>query len=290
MFTKQLKVSNLFFCAVILTTLLSACGMPMRYSRNITMYEPMKEVSVIKELELAIPKGGPKKAEAPFMVAFVKPSYEVTPVNVTPVNASTYANYIMTAYSGAYKKSDIAKEKYLDVLSESLKTDIDYMLLQKNIRVLGTFTSMDEMTFDQKKRAIYAFSPKIAIVVDEQKIEDRSRGYSERGTFTVRGYITLWLYESITGEKLWVKRIEAQPVSKTYEFVAKFKEPSKVASDVDMLFVSGIEEKDTSDKALADALSEFYNLLVKKLWDHMDTEEWSKYLDQAENLRREKRY
>jgi len=57
-----------------------------------------------------------------------------------------------------------------------------------------------------------------------------------------------------------------------------------------MLFVSGIEEKDTSDKALADALSEFYNLLVKKLWDHMDTEEWSKYLDQAENLRREKRY
>jgi len=254
------------------------------------MYEPMKEVSVIKELELAIPKGGTKKAESPFMVAFVKPSYEVTPVKVTPSTLDTYAKNIMTAYSGAYKKSDIAKEKYLDVLSESLKTDIDYMLLLKNIRVLGTFTSMDEMTFDQKKRAIYAFSPKITIVVDEQKIEDRSRGYSERGTFTVRGYITLLLYESITGEKLWVKRIEAQPVSKTYEFVAKFKEPIRVASDIDMLLVSGIEEKDTSDKALADALSEFYNLLVKKLWDHIDPEEWSKYLDQAENLRREKRY
>jgi hypothetical protein len=287
MFTQQPKVSKVFFYAVILTALagfLSACGMPMRYSRDITMYEPMKEVSVIKELELAIPKGGTKKAEVPFMVAFVKPSYETT-----PVKTSVRAGY-MTGYTGVYKKSDIAKEKYLDTLGESLKTDIDYMLLQKNIRVLGTFTSKDEMTFDQKKRAIYAFSPKIAIVVDEQKIEDRSRGYSERGTFTVRGYIALWLYESITGEKLWVKRIEAQPISRAYEFAAKFKEPQKVATDIDMLFASGIEEKDTSDKALADALSEFYTLLVKKLWDHIDPEEWSKYLNQAEKLRQEKRY
>jgi hypothetical protein len=270
------------FCLVLTAFSLSACGMPMRYGRNITVYEPMKEVSVIKDLELAVPKGSAKKAESTFMVAFVQPTYEITP-----------ETYTANPYAGAsvpYKKSDIAKQKYQDAIRDSLKTDLDYILLQKGIRVLGSFRSRDEMTFDQKKRAVYAFQPTIKIFIDEQKTEQTGRGYTENGLFTIRGYINLLLAESITGEKIWLKRIEAQPINRPYEFAAKFKEPSRVVTEVDYLFASGVEEKDNSDKALAEALAEFYASLGKKLSDHIDTEEWERYLKQVADLRDVKRY
>ena len=50
------------------------------------------------------------------------------------------------------------------------------------------------------------------------------------------------------------------------------------------------KEKDDTDQVLAAALQEFYTALGDKLWRHIDSEEWSKYLAQAEDIRKGKRY
>ena len=115
-------------------------------------------------------------------------------------------------------------------------------------------------------------------------------GYSENGNFQINGYITLLLRDTMTGEKLWVKRLDAEPVQKPYEFMAKFKQPVATVGDMQLLLISGVTEKDDSDRALVAALSEFYSALGKKLWNHIDPEEWEKYLGQAADLRKEKRF
>jgi len=276
------RYSRVVGCIFILV-LISACGMPMQqYRRDINSFVPLKQA------QLDLPKGDAKKAESSFMVAFVRPSFDMA-ATASLASASSYSQ-LMEQNAFPYKKSDVAKEEYKKMITNTLRSDLDYILLQKSIRVLGDFSSFDEMTFDQKKRAIYAFIPSIAIYIDEKKTAETGRGYSETGQFTIRGYISLLLRETITGEKLWTKRIEAEPVSKPYQFSAKYKQTAHVMTDMDMIFTSGIQEMDTSDQGLADAISEFYAALGKKLWAHIDTEEWGKYLTQATALRNEKRY
>lgn len=264
-------------CVALMFALLTGCGIPMKYARDIKSHESMQELSG----KLEVPSGNKKKAETPFMVAFVEPTYELSGTN-------PQAEFMRAQL--AYKKSDLGKPEYLTKLLRTLHTDLDYILLQKGIRVLGTYKSLDEMTFDQKKRAVYAFTPIFNIVVNENNTPGPGLGYSENGNFQINGYISLLLRDTMTGEKLWVKRLDAEPVQKPYELVAKFRQPVGTVGDMELLLNSGVAEKDNSDKALVEALSEFYTALGRKLWNHIDPEEWEKYLGQAADVRKGKRF
>jgi hypothetical protein len=204
-----------------------------------------------------------------------------------------------------YRKIDVAQADYLDQVKKLLQKDLEQILLRKNIRVLGPFPDRDAMTFDEKKRAIYSFTPEIFIAVDTKpKISRTGDMYHEEGDITVSGWLTFTLRETITGEKLWVKRLEADPVSKPYAITTKYKEPYQVevktASRPYLLGIiplhsgedgqPGVVETDNSDQTLAAALSDFYAGLGDKLWRHIDPEEWEKYLDQAMQIRAGKRF
>lgn len=283
---------------MILGLLLQACGPAMQtYRRDISTYTPLAL------LNLKVPSGETKKAETSYIVAFVAPSYETAMQEVMKSQMEAIQAFkrdyrmaygVQNYGSQAYRRLDIAKYDYFDQVKKFLQTDLEQILLAKNVRVLGLFKTRDEMTFDEKKRATYAFTPGISISVDTKFKSTGDSPYMEEGNIIVNGVVTLTLRESITGEKLWVKRIEAEPIQKPYKFVAKYKEPYRIEHTLGVMGVSissgSGEERDDTDQVLAAALSEFYMALGDKLWRHIDPEEWSKYLDQAENLRKEKRY
>lgn len=288
--------TGLFFL-IVLVLLLQACGPSIQtYRRDISTYTPMAL------LKLQVPSGGTKKAETPYMVAFVAPHYETAMNEVMKTQRESLQRYLKMMYGPGqgmedyayYRRMDTAKLDYFDQTKKFLHTDLEHMLLAKKVRVLGIFKTHDEMTFDEKKRATYTFTPEISITVDTKFRSGSASPYVEDGSIIVNGVITLTLRESITGEKLWVKRIEAEPIQKPYRFVAKYKEPYRVEQTLGVMGVSlssgSGEERDDTDQVLAAALSEFYAALGDKLWRHIDPEEWSKYLTQAEDVRRGKRY
>lgn len=103
------------------------------------------------------------------------------------------------------------------------------------------------------------------------------------------------LSESMTQEKLWVKRMEADPVTKPYKFIAKYKEPYRIEQTIGIAGIpiqasSAAADKDDTDQVLVSALSDFYSALGSKLSRHIDPEEWGKYLEQAKSLRDQKRF
>ncbi len=277
---------------------LQACGPAVQtYRRDISTYSSMAQ------LKLPVPAGATKKAETSYVVAFVAPSYETAMQEVMKTQMEAIQAYRrnyempynMQNYSyQAYRRMDAAKFDYFDQVKKSFQTDLEQILLAKNVRVLGLFKNRDEMTFDEKKRATYAFTPEISISVDTKHRSTNPAHYTEDGNIIVNGIITLTLRESITGEKLWVKRIEAETIQKPYSFIAKYKEPYRIEQTIGVMGVSissgSTQERDDTDQVLASALSEFYATLGDKLWRHIDPEEWGKYLDQAQNLRKEKRY
>ena len=301
--SKRLKIGRgivgLIFLMVV-GLLLQACGPAMQtYRRDISNYSSMAL------LKLKVPSGETKKAETPYAVAFVAPSYETAMQEVMKSQMEAMQEYkkaIARAYNmqpqnytyQAYRRMDAAKFDYFDQVKKYFQTDLEQILLAKNIRVLGIFKTHDEMTFDEKKRSTYTFTPEISISVDTRFKSVSASPYVEDGNIIVNGVITLTLRESITGEKLWVKRIEAEPIQKPYRFVAKYKEPYTVEQTLGVMGVSitsgSIDERDDTDQVLAAALSEFYAALGDKLWRHIDPEEWGKYLTQAEDVRRGKRY
>lgn len=274
--------------------LLQACGPAMvSYHRDISNYSPMAL------MKLQVPEGNTKTAETPFAVAFVAASYEASMQEAMQSQKKALLAYRTNYDTGhyefqGYRRMDVAKYDYFDQVKKYLQTDLEQILLAKKVRVLGLFKTLDEMTFDEKKRATYAFTPDIFITVDTNTKSASGSPYVEEGNIIVNGFITLTLRESLTGEKLWVKRIDAEPIQKPYKFVAKFKEPNHFSTTIGVMGVAipsgATEEKDDTDQILAAALSEFYTALGDKLWRHIDPEEWSKFLDQAESVRRGKRY
>ncbi len=289
---------RLSFVSLVMAALcLQACGPAMlTYRRDISNHTPLTL------LKLRVPTGETKKVETKYTVAFVATRYETAMEEVvkTQMDAIRALNQIYAAqgspstFSGAYRRMDVAKPEYFDQIKKFLQTDLEQILLAKNIRVLGQFKTRDEMTFDDKKRADYAFTPEISITVDTKSTSTAGPPYVETGDILVNGVITLTLRESITGEKLWVKRIDADPISKPYRLAVKYREPYRTEVTFGIAGVplssGSVEEKDDTDQMLAGALVEFYTGLGEKLWGHIDSEEWSKYLNQAEKLRIEKRY
>jgi len=268
---------------ILLASVGLSCVTPQTTEESsVTIINPIDNLSVTKELELSVPESKKKSAEK-FMIAFVAPSYQ-------EISGDT-----RSSSAPGMGKGDKEKFNYLRTLVNTMQADLEYILLNKGIRVLGTFPSLDEMTFDQKKRAIYSFIPKVNIHVTSNDQVQRGQVHIEAtGTYTVAGNIVMELRESMTGEKLWIKRLES-PVAATkpYRFVQK-SPPPRGGSLGDALayavVAGGIKNIDTTDVALAGAITDFYKELGKKFVDHIDSEEWAKYLEQAESLRKEKRY
>lgn len=277
----------LFLLSVSVLSILSSCGFPMKYTRDISNVAPLSA------LKLKLPGEKGKTAETHYTVAIVEVNYEdaMKQVMQQAMQQGTMAVQMGGNMPGFhYRKMDTAKNVYFDSIKKALKADIDQILLTKNIHVTGPFKDRDAMTFDEKKRAIYTFTPEIQINVDTKAQAESGAGYNEKGEIIVSGALIFMLRESITGEKVWTKRMEVDPIAKPYIFVAKFKSPQMTVADINMIIVSGVKEADNTDEVLASALSEFYSALSDKIWKHIDPEEWEKYLTQAENLRKEKRY
>lgn len=279
------------FALLTMILIISACGLPMQYQRDVSNFTPLPN------LKLKVPTQTGKKAETRYTVAVVALSYESAMAESfnSQMKAAQAMQQAMLGgqvmFNGAYRKMDTAKTAYFEQVKKALQADLDQMLLAKNIRVTGPYKSREDMTFDEKKRAVYAFTPEIFLSVDT-KIKNNSggSGYIEEGDMVVNGIVTLYLRECITGEKIWVKRLDMDPVAKPYRMVAKFKAPRAQVANIDMMLKASVKEEDNTDVVFAEALSEFYSSFSDKLWKHIDPEEWEKYLSQAENLRKEKRY
>lgn len=262
------------------------------YERDISTFTPLSE------LRLNLPQGETKKVETTYMVAFLAPSYEASMQSAVEAQRDSILQFQRTTEGKVglelYREMDVAKVDYLDQVKKTLQKDLEHILLSKNIRVLGPFKSHREMTFDEKKRAIYTFTPEISINVVPKFKSLSEQGYTEEGEIIVSGLVTFTLSESMTGEKLWVKRMEADPATKPYKFTAKYKETYHAEQTLGFAGIplpsSSVDEKDNTDQVLASALSDFYSVLGGKLWKHVDPEEWGKYLDQARGLREQKRF
>jgi hypothetical protein len=114
--------------------------------------------------------------------------------------------------------------------------------------------------------------------------------YIERKfTMIVQGHIALEIREPLSNQKLWVKKLELEPVEHSGTEYFEAPEGSVTASAAEPDANSKLLV-DAKQEALADVMQQWYPAIMQKCWKYLDVAEMLSLKPQVEEIRKVKRY
>jgi len=172
-----------------------------------------------------------------------------------------------------------------------MRTDLEKILVAKGFKITGPFDSIDVMTFPDKKTANLTLTPMVDVRATQQVTKQTAAigifpGEVE-GVYVVGGWISLVLLEPLTGEKIWIKKIEVNPVQEVFFWKYYATQRRNQAGQV-MTETRTVE--DTRGHAVAAALGKIYPEALQKAWDYLHPDEVMMVNQHAEEARKLKRY
>jgi len=200
-------------------------------------------------------------------------------------------------------------------LSASMGSDFEKLLVAKGMTATGPFPALDEITYSEKKTAALVFAPRVFITTKvEQGQEWRNvrdgisalpdgRVVQMRAekpfTMTVTGWVSFIMQEPLSGEKMWIKKLELDPVVVQGMDVYEAVEETTTTTD----FFFGETTVSTGKyhlgkevlyggkpDALASALAQLYPMIMEKFWRLVEPEEMVMLRDKGEEIRALKVY
>ena len=227
-----------------------------------------------------------------FPAGFVRKEPGSVPVTVAVVNPS-------------YKESDsaLASELYLKVgkgLSSSMGADLDRILIAKGTTTTGPFPSLDEITYSDKKGAALTLAPRVFITADVKFT--KQDGYHIPNTdreehpfvMNVTGWITFNMQEPMTGEKMWIKRLELDPVTEegvvAFKSIPEYSNGGGCGGPMLVAYHSGDVIYDGRADAMASALKQIYPIVLAQFQKFLDTDEMVQLKAKGQEIRKLKVY
>jgi hypothetical protein len=177
--------------------------------------------------------------------------------------------------------------------SASLGADLDKLLVAKGVNVTGPHATYDDITYPDKKAADLALTPMVFLSMSEPRYGapvlvggGGVTDYIERKfSMTLQGFVEFVLIESLSRQKLWVKKLELEPqqVSGVQAFEAHpVVDPTTgvvVRVDVGKPLYQGVEE------GIGDAMMKWYPTIAEKAWTYLNTEELRTLKPQVQEIR-----
>jgi len=110
----------------------------------------------------------------------------------------------------------------------ALRTSFAALLSAKGFNAAGPFDSVDEMTFPEKKTSDFILYPELDIVAQVQRSDvtvgqdgNAITGYEQtlscKAKMSLSGTVLLTVKEPLSGEKMWVKRVEVSEPEQSFE-------------------------------------------------------------------------
>lgn len=173
-----------------------------------------------------------------------------------------------------------ARNNAIRKFSDSMGTDMERIMVAKGFKTTGPFESLNVMTFPQKEGASLALYPEFKFTLNEDVTRENPPvdffSGSIEGNITLSGFISLVLIEPISGEKMWVKKIELQSLE----------EPFAISTRGQRAEIY----RDNRAEAISYLLGQYYPDVMKKLWDYIHSDEIAQLVKEAKTVRDKKRY
>jgi len=184
--------------------------------------------------------------------------------------------------------------------SASMGADLDKILIAKGVTTTGPFLSLDEVTFSQKKDAALMLAPRLFVTTEikytEARPNRRNVGTTMERNFSmsVTGWISFNMQEPLSGEKMWIKRLELDPVVvngvEISEAIPQYRSDGCGGSvltgyrTTDKVLYTGQAD------AMAEALKQMYPVILSQFEKYLDTDEMIQLRDKAKEIREHKVY
>ena len=214
------------------------------------------------------------------------------PVTVAVVNPS-YRETDSALMGEIYSK--VAKG-----FTSSMGTDLDKILIAKGMTTTGPYPSLDEITYSDKKGAELTLAPKIFISTEikygEMHPTQRQQGLTMERQFSmsISGWISFIMQEPLSGEKMWIKKLELEPVQVTGLEI--FEASPRYGSDgCGGRAVVGWDATDKhlyhgQTEAMAGALKQLYPVIMNAFQRYLDSDEMVQLKEKGKEIRTRKVY
>ncbi|HEY5866139.1 MAG TPA: hypothetical protein VI542_11445 [Candidatus Tectomicrobia bacterium] len=181
-----------------------------------------------------------------------------------------------------------SSREILKVLAdEHLKTDIEKILVAKGFKITGPFDKLDMLPYPQKQGSHLTLTPVVNVDAPAKVASQTGTGsplfpIQQDGVFLFSGWIALVMIEPLSGEKMWIKRIEVAPMEEPfrrryYTIQSKGKDQVRVLED-------------TQEQALARGLNRLYPKVMEQAWAYINPDEIMHVKQQADEVRKLKRF
>lgn len=222
-------------------------------------------------------------AATPPPKAFIA-TYEFTPPEQALVKEHDIAFVLITPnFAPLFEHSDA---KIFTDFRDNMEKDFEELLIARGYTMRGPVETWDEITYQDKKETDMTLEAEIHIDVipDASAIKSyysfsyETTLYYLEGQVSVTGYVNLTLKEGFSREKLYIKKINMEPIQVTAKSNLKYYEPFIPATDV------GI------NNALVHVMETAYKKLLQKAWDHLHPEEIKPLKAEVLKLREKRKY
>lgn len=203
----------------------------------------------------------------------------VTFLQITPQFIDAFA------YPGAEPFSNFAT---------SMESDVQELLAARGFTARGPFETTEEVVYADKEQSDFYLRTNLDLSVDVSSVKlkekvslaslissDDESNYQFVGGCRFGGKIRLAAYETLTGERLWVKTVDLP--GKTVDIDGQ----DTFAKDE---FVVALQRDAGVRNPVTDALEEYYQMFMEATWVYMDPDEMSVLKAQADELKERKRY
>jgi hypothetical protein len=223
---------------------------------------------------------------------------EVNEPGSIPVNVAVVNPYYRDA-EGAFTNqlfSSVGKG-----FSTSMGSDLDKILIAKGMTTTGPFPSLDEITYSEKKSAALTLAPKVFISADIKYTGElhpvaRSVGTTMEREFTmnITGWISFIMQEPLSGEKMWIKKLELEPVKvdgvEIFEATAQYQNSGCGGPVLVGYNPTAKKLYQGQTEAMAGALKKMYPIILSQFEKYLDGEEMVQLKAKGQEIRALKVY
>ncbi|MBI3793115.1 MAG: hypothetical protein HY280_00105 [Nitrospinae bacterium] len=208
----------------------------------------------------------------------------------------------------------LAMSKVFASFSSSMGQDFEAVMVAKGITAKGPFESYDEITYTDKETSDLVMQ--VVIIFDINDLSPMEGGLNElrtdvfeggvharvrNGKMSIGAKVFYYMYEPLSKEKMWVKKLDLGTEEYTYEMAYKDKQEAyqEFVSDgcggghyyTSYKYVGTTEVLyDTKPYMLATKLKNEYAKIMGAGWTYFDVEEMKNMKTRSLEIRQKKRY
>lgn len=181
---------------------------------------------------------------------------------------------------------------YKKQLITALQNNFLETFTNKGFMTKGPYSSFDGMTYIDRKGVYLASVPKLALnIIKKVTRQSCSMGScDEEGVIQITGELDIGIVEPLTKQTLINKRINLSDFHISEPYVMQQSDPTSTGILGLILKIFPRHYTDDTDKALVDALNEFYAKAAAKIDTYVSTEELISLEPDVKRLKSLKRY